>query len=51
MSFILQALLFLVLAQLAPEAAAYVVVVHHSGISDTTRIIIIIGEWLLLLPI
>ncbi|KAJ7290042.1 hypothetical protein C8J57DRAFT_1275064 [Mycena rebaudengoi] len=51
MSFILQALLFLVLAQFAPEAAAYVVVVHHSGISDTTRIIIIIVSIVLVLLI
>ncbi|KAJ7133224.1 hypothetical protein C8R44DRAFT_22080 [Mycena epipterygia] len=50
MPFFLHALL-LALASFAPQASAVIVVVHHSGLSDTTRIVIIcvaIGLFLLL---
>jgi hypothetical protein len=43
MSFLLNALLYLLFASLTPEASAVIVVVHHTGLSDTTRIIIIVG--------
>ncbi|KAJ7445075.1 hypothetical protein FB451DRAFT_69654 [Mycena latifolia] len=41
MTFFLNALVFLALASFTPEASAYIVVVH-SGLSDSTRIIIIV---------
>ncbi|KAJ7133237.1 hypothetical protein C8R44DRAFT_899621 [Mycena epipterygia] len=41
MAFFPTALLLLALASFAPQASAIILVVHHSGLSDTTRIVII----------